>query len=168
MSGFRHQGQLPLLISRPQQHGAQFGSTSKDSKSYLPFLKKLALGSCRESRPLARGGWPSFLRPQCGFRSLVTLSWTRLCRKFPLYLGNKKHRRHEHLGKPGPWGSWAQKFQSGCSQGKVQAPMGSLGEHKGHEVQAARQLSQEPSLPSSPHSPARMRMTTGHNSEAAL
>ena len=109
----------------------------------------------QESRPLARGGWPSFLRTQCGFRSLVTLSWTRLCRKFPLDLGNKKHRRHEHPGKPGPRSSWAQKFQSGCSQEKVQAPMGSLGEHKGHEVQAARQLSGTP-LPSSPHSPARM------------
>lgn len=35
---------------------------------------------------MARGGWPSFLRTQCGFRSLMTLSWTRLCKKFPLYL----------------------------------------------------------------------------------
>ena len=45
MLGFRQQGQLPLLISWPQQHGAQFGSISKDSKTYLPSLKKPALES---------------------------------------------------------------------------------------------------------------------------
>ena len=114
------------------------------------------------SSPLARGGWPSFLRTQCGFRSLMTLSWTRLCKKFPLYLGNKKHRGHKHPGEHVPWSLWAQKFQTGCSGGKVQVPMGSPGEHKGHEVQADHQLSGTPP-PSSPHSPAR-RMTTGHNS----
>lgn len=56
----------------------------------------------QESRPLARGGWPSFLRPPVWLPQSSDFQLDMALQEIPSVPGEQEAQRHEHLGKPGP------------------------------------------------------------------
>ena len=78
-----------LLVSHPSSLVPGLDSPPRRA---LPAVSEEACPQVlRGAGPSAGGERPSFLSTQCGFLSLLALSWKRLCKKFPLYLGDKKH-----------------------------------------------------------------------------